>query len=333
MTTIQEPTPAVRTLCDVLAAHAMPLIVVGDKKGPAKFELPGAQFVPLDRQNDLGFSLAPLLPTGHYVRKNVGYLLAFRSGVTAIYETDDDNAPGPDWTPKTSALPVRAVKPARHNGWVNAYRLFTDATVWPRGFPLRHVHDGVGGEVGPTMTVDSPIQQLLCDVAPDVDAIWRLTIAGEPFRFPPAAGESFCLAPGGWCPFNSQATWWFEPAFPLMYLPSTCTFRMTDIWRSLIAQRCLWEFGETGVTFHPPEVEQERNPHDLMRDFEDEVPGYLKNEAIVEVLSDTVLAKGAGAAADNLVRCYEALVKAGVFRGEERGLVRAWVQDANVNSR
>ena len=40
-----------------------------------------------------------------------------------------------------------------------------------------------------------------------------------------------------------------KPVARLMYLPSTCTFRMTDIWRSLIAQRCLWELGQ-GVVFH-----------------------------------------------------------------------------------
>jgi hypothetical protein len=111
-----------------------------------------------------------------------------------------------------------------------------------------------------------------------------------------------------------------------MYLPSTCTFRMTDIWRSLVAQQCLWELGQ-GVTFHPPEVDQERNAHDLMRDFEDEVPGYLLNERIARVLAETKLRAGVDGVTDNLVRCYEALVGGGILRKEELGMVRAWVED------
>ena len=108
-----------------------------------------------------------------------------------------------------------------------------------------------------------------------------------------------------------------------MYLPSTCTFRMTDIWRSLVAQRCLWELGQ-GITFHPPEVDQQRNAHDLMRDFEDEIPGYLLNERIARTLADTKLT---GDAPTDLVRCYESLVAADVLGPEELPLVRAWVED------
>ena len=48
---------------------------------------------------------------------------------------------------------------------------------------------------------------------------------------------------------------------------------MTDIWRSFVAQRILQE-NDWAVLFHAPTVSQERNEHDLMRDFADEVPGY-----------------------------------------------------------
>jgi hypothetical protein len=43
---------------------------------------------------------------------------------------------------------------------------------------------------------------------------------------------------------------------PLLYLPSHCCFRMTDIWRSFIAQRCLWELGHW-VVCQAPELELE----------------------------------------------------------------------------
>jgi len=137
---------------------------------------------------------------------------------------------------------------------------------------------------------------------------------------------SVWLPPGTWCPFNSQTTWWWPEAHPLLYLPSRCSFRMTDIWRSFVAQRCLWEMGH-GLVFHAPEVIQTRNVHNLQRDFADEVSGYLKNAEIASRLASLDLAPGAGAALDNLVRCYEALVQAEIFPPDELTLVAAWVND------
>jgi hypothetical protein len=328
ITTIQEPTPCARRQAGRLAAIGARMIVVGDKKGPAQFELPGARFVPLAEQATLPFHLAPLLPTGHYVRKNLGYLLAIQTGATQIYETDDDNAPLDTWAPRPPA--VDAVRVTR-TGWFNVYRCFTDEIIWPRGLPLRHARDASPPATRAVAPCESPIQQELADVAPDVDAAWRLTHGNEPFHFD-ADRPSIHLGPGVWCPFNSQATWWFPPAFPLMYLPSTCTFRMTDIWRSFVAQRCLWELGH-GLTFHAPRVEQERNVHDLMKDFEDEVPGYLKNEQIARTLGALPLRPGPYAVEANLVRCYEALVKCGVFEPREMDLLRAWVDDFNTLTR
>ena len=82
-----------------------------------------------------------------------------------------------------------------------------------------------------------------------------------------------------------------------------------------------------GVVFHAAEAIQERNEHNLMRDFEDEIPGYLGNRRFAEVLSRLALAPGKENVADNLVRCYEALQTAGFFPVDELTLVRAWVTD------
>src|SRR5436305_7638536 len=83
VTSIQEPTACVRRLGRVLSDHDARLIVVGDKKGPARFELPElarTRFVPLAEQVGLAYGLAKLLPVGHYARKNLGYLLAMSGG-------------------------------------------------------------------------------------------------------------------------------------------------------------------------------------------------------------------------------------------------------------
>ncbi len=86
----------------VLAAYAaecgrkdIPFIVIGDAKSPETFELDGCDFWSLPRQGTLEFTLASMLPTGHYARKNLGYLLARRNGAEIIVEadgTDEDTA-------------------------------------------------------------------------------------------------------------------------------------------------------------------------------------------------------------------------------------------------
>lgn len=299
--------------------------MVGDKKGPASYDLEGVEFLSLAAQLESEFDLARKLPIGHYARKNVGYLAAIKQGASSIYETDDDNAPLENWEPRAETLRAVALE---QTGWVNVYRAFTEERIWPRGFPLDALSDSfskVPSLAEETIPVQAPIQQGLVNNSPDVDAIWRL-VMDRPFDF--QAGPSVLLPRGAWCPFNSQSTWWFPVAYPLMYLPSFCSFRMTDIWRSFIAQRCLWEL-DLGIVFHAAEVVQDRNEHDLMRDFNDEVPGYLRNRELAVRLEGLNLARGPDAVGANLMTCYEDLVKAEFFPEKELELVNAWLADLN----
>jgi hypothetical protein len=323
LTTIHPPTACAARLSQALARVAGRLLVVGDRKGPQRFDLPAAEFVSFADQRRLPFALARLLPADHYVRKNIGYLLAVRQGAGCIYETDDDNMPNDAWRPRSL---VTAARPAAARPWLNVYRAFSDRHVWPRGFPLERLGDpaGIPDTAGPALVhVTAPVQQGLADGAPDVDAVWRLVLPAD-LSFAP--GPSVWLPPGTWCPFNSQSTWWWPAAYPLLYLPACCSFRMTDIWRGFVAQRCLWELG-CGVVFHAAEVVQHRNAHNLLRDFQDEVPGYLNNARIAERLDGLRLTPDPGAVADNLVRCYEDLVAGGILPRDELPLVRAWVED------
>jgi hypothetical protein len=297
-------------------------LIIGDKKGPVSYDPVGAELCAVEQQLRLPYKLARLLTFGHYARKNLGYLIAFERGATSIYETDDDNAPLSNWNWRNERTRARRVT---QTGWVNVYRSFSDEHIWPRGLPLDLCHADAKpvAVTGADEDVGSPIQQGLANGSPDVDAVWRLLMDKViTFRDAP----SLFLPKGAWCPFNSQSTWWFPAAYPLMYLPTFCSFRMTDIWRSFIAQRCLWEMG-TGVTFHAAEVVQDRNIHDFMRDFADEVPGYLKNKEIVRCLDTISLKSGREAVSSNLLACYELLVAHGVFPEKELELLRAWVED------
>ena len=134
------------------------------------------------------------------------------------------------------------------------------------------------------------------------------------------------LGGGAWCPFNSQNTTWWADAFPLMYLPAHCSFRMTDIWRGFVAQRIAWENGWS-ILFHEPTVWQDRNEHNLMRDFEDEIPGYLLNRKIAEKLAKLHLVPGRDHMGENLLICYRALIELGAVGPQELPLIEAWLEE------
>ena len=65
----------------------------------------------------------------------------------------------------------------------------------------------------------------------------------------------------------------------------------------------------------------------MLKDFQDEVPGYLTNERICRTLEDLKLEHGPEATGENLVRCYEALVAEDIFPKKELRLVKAWLHD------
>jgi hypothetical protein len=284
--------------------------------------LAGVTFLNLADQAKTGFRFARLCPTRHYARKTIGYLRAIADGARTILETDDDNIPLPAFfAPRARA---RRVASASGGDWINVYRLFTERTVWPRGLPLDAVAAATPAyESLATIAADCPIQQGLADDNPDVDAVYRLVMP-LPLAF--AAGRRVALGRGAWCPFNSQNTFWFRAAFPLLYLPAYCSFRMTDIWRSLVAQRIAWAQGWS-ILFESPTVRQERNDHNLMRDFADEVPGYLRNREIARRLDGLAIAPGAAAMGRNLRLCYETLVAMEAVGRSELELLDAWLDD------
>ena len=326
ITTVFPPTSAMRILSEGLAARGGRLWVIGDRKGPPAYELPATCFCSIGKQMELPFELGRMLPERHYARKNLGYLLAIQQGAQTITETDDDNAPtSAFWEPRQAQLRARsAVRP----GWWNVYRDFSAARIWPRGFPLAQLNASFAEPPATHALVDAEclIQQGLADDNPDVDALYRLT-AELPVRFD-ATSAPVALGRGCWCPFNSQNTTFFPPAWPLLYLPSHCSFRMTDIWRSFVAQRCLWEM-KSRLSFAGPSMRQDRNEHDLLRDFEQEIPGYLHNDRIRQLLDGLVLEPGRSraAVAGNLTACYAAMVKAGFLPEAELSLVAAWNRD------
>jgi hypothetical protein len=325
VTSISAPNPVLRSLATGATTHGWDFIVTGDTKSPPDFELDGCRFLSVADQEASPFELGRRCPTRSYTRKNIAYLDAISRGARIIVETDDDNFPMDSfWLPRQ---PLVECRPVHFDGWVNVYSYFSETFIYPRGLPLDHARQPVPPP-NPAGTIHCPLQQGLADANPDVDAIYRM-LYPLPFTFdkdvPPVA-----LMANAWCPFNSQNTTFFEEIFPLLYLPAHCSFRMTDIWRSFVAQRILHHLGHP-VLFHECTVWQERNDHSLHRDFCDEVPGYINNHAIREAL----LALDFGSTSDLsrlLEMCYECLMTRGWVGKEEEILLQTWLADLRAIS-
>jgi hypothetical protein len=324
ITTINYPTRGVREIARGAAKLDAQLILIGDQASPQDFKQPGATYLDLTAQRRTRGKYALLVPARHYARKNIGYLIAISRGATILIETDDDNIPREEfWLAREATVRAKIVT---GDDWINIYAYYSNSPIWPRGFPL----DRINQEPPPwhqlkTQEIFCPIQQGLADQNPDVDAIHRL-VYPLPFNF--RTNDPVALR-GPWCPFNSQNTTWCRAAFPLLYLPYYCSFRMTDIWRSFVAQRIAY-LNKWGILFHKATVFQERNDHSLLRDFEEEVPGYLNNGRIREALDGLDLPVGRENIPAAMRAAYEKLVAINLVGEAELPLLDAWIEDLST---
>jgi len=322
ITTINRPTEAIRAVSN-LCAEGWNGVAVGDLKTPPDWHADGIRYLSVSRQRELFGDLAEAIPYRHYSRKNLGYLYAIHEGADVILDTDDDNIPGPDFG---RGLQRRLKgQTVRRAGWVNIYAHYSSAPIWPRGLPLDEIHS-TGEMTAGHVEADCPIQQYLVDGDPDVDAIYRL-IFKNPLVFDKREAPLVVDA-GAWVPFNSQNTAFFSGVFALLYLPCFVSFRMTDIWRSLVAQRALWTHG-LRLAMQNATVKQVRNEHNLMHDFNDEVVGY-QNNARISALLDQAAAKLSASermdVADTARALWLALVREKIIPARELTVLESWLE-------
>ena len=84
-------------------------------------------------------------------------------------------------------------------------------------------------------------------------------------------------------PTNSQNTTWFKEISILMYLPTTCSMRETDIYRGYITSNILNKLN-LKTLFHSSNLIQNRNVHDLFNDYQQELSLYQNSSKIFKML-------------------------------------------------
>lgn len=319
ITSIFSPTEAIEKFSEL---SNYKVVVVGDRKTPEKWNHNNILFLSIAEQQHMGFSIESQMPHNHYCRKMLGYLYAIKHGADVIIDSDDDNIPNNNWCFPSFSGEYSLL--GSNLGMVNIYKLFTKKFIWPRGFPLELINSNnnqsrlFSEKVTPC---EVGVWQALVNGDPDVDAIFRFLYPGRTYfknRSP------VVLARGTACPFNSQNTAFHKSVFPLLYLPCFVNFRFTDILRGLVAQPIMWKHG-LAVGFTKANAIQKRNEHNLLRDFESEVPCYLHSQDVISIVTSAI--RSGKNLLQDLLNAYEALEKEKIVNKNELNTLYFWVKD------
>jgi len=329
LTTINSPDERVSDWMKITGNHT---IVVGDKKTPSTWNHSKCEFISLEDQLTSEYAIASLLPENHYTRKNLGYLYAIKKGAQAIIDTDDDNFPNTiKWNNLLSSkFEVFEHASSEKISFKNIYSYFSDSDIpfWPRGFPLHLINntysDIKSNHVSKSQRSNVGLWQCMVDGDPDIDAIHRLI-----YKITPQFNNKVALMMGNniFCAFNSQNTLWIDSElFPLLYLPSTVSFRFTDILRGYIAQAVI-NISSKNWGFYQATAYQERNEHNLMNDFRSEVSMYSNMDEIFKIIYASCEINHS--ICDNLINCYSALHKNDYVEENELKILNLWIADLN----
>lgn len=317
VTTINPPT---KQLQYYSALPDWDLIVVGDTKTHTEsYASLRCIYLGIQEQKQLFPTIFDLIPTRSYTRKMFGYLFAMKFGYTVIYDTDDDNQ---TLVPLESYLTsTRPLKQTTDVGFVNLYSCFTDATIWPRGIPPGHssIHTPVTlTDVSAAEIPQIVVIQGLVNNDPDVDAHYRINVNSGSFFFERDPGVDVVLGKSSVCPLNTQNTHWIDPStFHLMYLPTTVTFRYTDILRGFVSIHQIHRASKA-IKFTGPSAVQERNEHDLQKDLESEEPMYATAERVITLMNENPSL--------SMEAFYGLLIENGIVAVNEMPVIREWLR-------
>ena len=323
VTTIFQPTKNIQLLSQM---QGWCTVIVADAKSlPAENYLAqlGAAscvvYLSLHAQAELGYSILEHIPQNSFARKNIGYLFAMQHGAQVIYDTDDDNELTDQGLLNLWALNTQV---EAHFDWItvgsNPYPAFGAAHMWPRGLPLDQIKNASSSQQYSTVHRQKEsicVVQSLANEAPDVDAIYRLTHVEYPLTFSLHLGMACRIEPNWMAPFNAQATLFFKDAFALMLLPVTVHERVSDIWRSYLAQSVM----QCALAVSRPWVSRLPQSHSHLAHFQAELPLYTQADSLVAHLGQ----RRFPTFSDAMVDAYEH----GVVELPDVALAMAWQSD------
>lgn len=268
ITTINEPTAATIKYCRKTDWY---VIIVGDLLTPHQMykalesAYKNVHYLTPEYQESNYKELSDIIGWNTIIRRNIGFIEAYKLGAKVIATVDDDNIPYEDWG-KTLLVDkdVELDYYVSDNGVFDPLSIMNDNTIWHRGYPIEYLQDRFNIEYRGKINRKVLVQADLWDGDPDIDAITRL-IYKPTVKF--NITEPYCS--NAISPFNSQNTFLSRSAFPC-YAILPFIGRMQDIWGSYLLQ----ESFPCSVAYNKASVFQDRNKQDLITNLNDEMIGY-----------------------------------------------------------
>jgi len=200
------------------------------------------------------------------MRRNIGFVEAYKRGATIVASIDDDNIPHDDWGKEIYVgLDISLDCYHSENGFFDPLSVTYRNDCWHRGYPLQHVVTKNNVTYQGKIDRRVLIQADLWDGDPDIDAACRLT--KMPTVKYDEINQPFCS--NQISPFNSQNTFFHRDVIPY-YMVLPYVGRMDDIWGGYLLQQRF----PASVIYNRATVYQDRNEQDLITNLENEIIGY-----------------------------------------------------------
>jgi len=278
-TTIYPPSKATLAFAHIAREDGWELIIAGDKKTPHEAyhalarENKSVTYLTPEMQERLAPELSASIGWNSIQRRNMAFVWAWDAKADVIASVDDDNIPHANWGRDLMIGRTVPVRFHRANGVAFDPLSAVLADAWHRGYPIQMIADRFSWSSEYGIGFEADVQADLWNGDPDIDAIRRITHPRkkrdwviDPQYFPFASNKP--------APFNSQNTFLLRKVLP-HYFMHIGVGRSDDIWAAFHAQAQGFK-----VVFGKPSVTQERNPQDVMKNFEDEMLNYRYNQTI-----------------------------------------------------
>jgi len=269
-TTINKPTKALKLFAKNKNCK---LIVALDKKSK-DFKLKNSITLSTSYQEKKWPKLSKLVGWNCIQRRNFAILEAYERGAEIIALIDDDNIPYSNWFKNIYVNKELKCKEVKTNKKIFDPVGYTNhSNLWHRGMPLELVNNRKY-KTEKKLLIKPDIQANFWNGDPDIDAVCRMLLKPN-CKFKKNIFPFFSKKIS---PFNSQNTLLTRKVIKDYFLYPHIG-RMDDIWASFYVTSKKYK-----VVYNEPTVYQERNVHNLIKDFKDEYIGYVNSLNLVESL-------------------------------------------------
>ena len=269
-TTINKPTRALKLYSKL---KDWKLIVVLDKKTP-EFKLDNAIIIYCKEQDKISKKLSNLIGWNCIQRRNFGFIKARELEADIVATIDDDNIPLANWGNNLEFInkKVRVTK-YKTNNYFDPLFVTNYKNLWHRGYPIQLLNNRKV-QSKKIVLENFDVKADFWNGDPDIDAVCRMEHLPE-CKF---KNSYFPFSSNKISPFNSQNTFLSSKVLKDYFLYPHIG-RMDDIWASFYVTSKNYK-----VVYNEPTVYQERNQHNLIKDFKDEYIGYVNSLNLVESL-------------------------------------------------